>query len=268
MRELSVEEIKTVQYEILKETARFCDANGLQYFLSGGTLLGAARHKGFIPWDDDIDIEMPRPDYNRLLELSGGRLGEFYTVSVFENNPAHSRLFMRVMDDRTIYAHKYYRKRYRAGLGIDVFPMDGAPEDPQECKAYFHKVRRLKKAFALSQSAPFRSTDPVRALAKTFASVPARIKGRERLYQDIMKIVEEYPYERSSRVGITTGVYLEKEIHPKEDWFPAREIQFEEEFFHAPACYEQYLKQLYGNYMELPKEEDRVRKHAFSVYWK
>lgn len=268
MRELSVEEIKNVQYEILKKTAEFCDANGLQYFLSGGTLLGAVRHQGFIPWDDDIDIEMPRPDYNRLLELSGGRLGEFYEVTVFENNPSHARLFMRITDSRTIYEHKYYQKKYRVGLGIDVFPMDGIPEDPADYEEYFRSIRRLKKEFALSQSAPFKSTDPFRALVKTLASIPARIKGRERLYREIMKRVEQYPYENSSCVGITTGVYLEKEIHPKEDWLPVKEVRFEGESFHAPACYENYLRQLYGNYMELPKEEDRIRRHAFLVYWK
>lgn len=267
MREAGFEEIRAIQYEILKAVAAYCDDKRLEYFLTGGTLLGAVRHQGFIPWDDDIDIAMPRPDYNKLLE-AGGALGGHYEINVFENNPAHSRLFMRVTDNRTVYAHAYYQKRYRTGLGIDVFPMDGVPEDAAQRRAYFRDIRRLKKEFALSQSAPFKSTDPLRAVVKTAASIPARCRGRKRLYQSIQKRVAQYPYETCAHVGITTGVYLEKEILEKEELFPAASLRFEGEVFRAPACYDKYLRQLYGDYRKLPKEEDRKRKHAFKVYWK
>ena len=199
MKQAGFDEIRSIQFEILKAVAEFCDANGVQYFLTGGTLLGAVRHQGFIPWDDDIDIAMPRPDYNRFLTLSQGRLGSRYDVSVLENNPAHSRLFMRVMDNRTLYVHKYYRRKYRTGLGIDVFPMDGIPEKKEECEAYFRAIRKLNRQFALAQSTPFKSTNFVRAVFKTAAMIPASVRGRERPYQKIMRLVSEYPYEESRR---------------------------------------------------------------------
>lgn len=268
MKQAGFDEIRSIQFEILKAVAEFCDANGVQYFLTGGTLLGAVRHQGFIPWDDDIDIAMPRPDYNRFLTLSQGRLGSRYDVSVLENNPAHSRLFMRVMDNRTLYVHKYYRRKYRTGLGIDVFPMDGVPERKEECEAYFREIRKLNRQFALAQSAPFKSTNFVRAVFKTAAMIPASVMGRERPYRKIMRLVSEYPYEASRRVGITTGVYFEKEILEKADIYPAADLPFEGHMFHVPACYEMYLTQLYGDYRKLPGVEDQKPKHAFSVYWK
>lgn len=268
MREAEFEEIRSIQYEILKAVAQFCDMHHIIYFLTGGTLLGAVRHQGFIPWDDDVDIAMPRPDYNRLLQESGGHLGEFYDISVFENNPAHARLFMRIVDNRTIYEHRFYQKRYRMGLGIDVFPMDGVPEDAMQAERYFSDIRRWKKQFSLSQSVMLRSTSPARAVLKTAASIPARIIGREKLYRKIMMRVAEYPYEESRKIGITTGVYLNKEVLSKEELFPVAELPFEDGLFHAPACYDKYLRQLYGDYMQLPKEEARKRSHAFSVYWK
>ena len=268
MRKAGFEEIRTIQYGILKETARYCDANNIRYFLTGGTLLGAVRHRGFIPWDDDIDIAVPRPDYERLRTLNGGKISEFYEISAFENNPAHARAFLRIVDNRTVYEHEYYQKKYRASLGIDVFPMDGTPEDGAECARYFKRMKRLIRQFTLSQSAPFKSTGLLRALEKTAASIPARIRGRERIYRELMRRVAEYPYETSRFVGITTGVYLEKEVLLKDELFPAADLSFENGVFHAPACYEKYLRQLYGDYMRLPKEEDRKPGHLFSVYWK
>lgn len=268
MKKAGFQEIRTIQYEILKAAAEYCDANGITYFLTGGTLLGAVRHQGYIPWDDDIDIAVPRPDYERLLALNGGKLGKYYEVSAFENNPAHSRPFLRIVDNRTVYEHKYYAEKYRSSLGIDVFPMDGAPENDREYQLYFKNMRRLTKQLALSQAAWFKSTNPFRAIAKTFAGIPARIRGREKIYREIIQRVEEYPYEKSRRVGITTGVYLEKEVLLKEELFPVVELPFEGRMFHAPACYKKYLRQLYGDYMQLPKEEDRKPGHAFSVYWK
>lgn len=268
MKEAGFDEIREIQYEILKVTAEFCDANEIQYFLTGGTLLGAVRHQGFIPWDDDIDIAMPRPDYNRFLEKSGGHLGKYYDVIVPENHPAHARVFMRVVDNRTLCVHKYYRKKYRTGLGIDVFPMDGVPEEEAEYQEYFQTMRRLKKQFDLAQAAPFKSTGLLRMLAKTAAIIPAAVIGREKPYRKIMETAAKYPYEKSRRVGITTGFYFEKEVLVKKELYPAVDLPFEESTFHAPACYDKYLRQLYGDYMQLPKEEERKPGHAFKVYWR
>lgn len=264
----SIEEIRLIQFEILKEVADYCDKNHLRYYLTGGTLLGAVRHKGFIPWDDDIDIAMPRPDYEKFTELTQGNLTDNFEVNVFENKGNHSRLFMRVVDNRTIYEHRYYSKKFRSALGIDVFPIDGVPHDKEDYTMYFRYIRYWKKQFALSQSAAFRSTNFLRGVVKTFASIPAKMVGRKRIYNKIQKKVRQYPFLTSENIGITTGVYLEKEICSKIEFLSVVDLEFENRVFHAPACYDKYLRQLYGDYMKLPKEQDRTRGHAFDVYWK
>lgn len=263
-----IRQICEIQYELLKKFADYCDAHQLRYNLTGGTLLGAVRHKGFIPWDDDVDVAMPRPDYERFLKISGGKLDEYTEVSVFENNVHHSRLFMRVVDNRTLYRHKYYQSQYEHHLGIDVFPIDGVPSNKKERKKYFRQIAFWKQMFSLSQSAWGKSTNPFRAVAKTLASIPARIMGRNYIYQKVMKIVEKYPFEDSQLIGITTGVYLEKEVCKKTDFYPECEVEFEECKFKAPGCIDKYLKGLYGDYMQLPPEEKRIRKHSFEVYRK
>lgn len=268
MIEAEFEEIRHIQYEILKSTAAYCDSHNLRYILTGGTLLGAVRHQGFIPWDDDIDIAMPRPDYEKLIAKSGGHLDSYYDLNVFENNPYHARLFMRIVDNRTVYLHEYYEKKYASGLGIDVFPVDGVPVEPKIQADYFRKIRYYKKLFALSQSALWKSTNPVKALGKTMISIPAHIVGRSHYYKKILTLVEQYPFDQCDMAGITIGVYLEKEICIKSQLFETTELTFEDRKFHAPICYDKYLRQLYGDYMILPPKKNRVRGHSFKVYLK
>lgn len=263
-----VKEIIGIQVDILKAFADYCDAHDIRYYLTGGTLLGAIRHKGVIPWDDDVDVMMPRTDYNKLLEVSKGKISQYYSVSVLENNKAHSRLFMRIVDDRVTYCHQYYQDKYHMGFGIDVFPIDDIPEDEAQRNKYFRKIRFWKKQFSLAQSAWFKSTSKSRAIAKAFASIPARIMGRDFAYKKVMSVVKKYENPDSKYVGISTGVYLEKEVSKREEFLPYVEVEFEGRMYHAPQCYDKYLKQLYGDYMQLPPEEDRKRKHAFDLYWK
>ncbi|MCR5271618.1 MAG: LicD family protein [Lachnospiraceae bacterium] len=263
---LSLEEIKRIQFDILKETAGFCDENNLRYYLTGGTLLGAVRHKGFIPWDDDVDIQMPRPDFERMKKIfSEGACGR-YSLVTFENSPSHARMFARMVDRDIIYDNRFFEKKYISNMGIDIFPMDGAPPEGPEREEYFKKAKYIQNHFLWSQAKAFTGANPIRAVAKTFAMIPAKLVGRDKYYRQMTELVRQYPYESSNEVGILTAVYMEKEILKKEAYEDTCEVEFEGSMFHATAEWDRYLTNLYGDYMSLPPEKERKRKHGYEAY--
>ena len=127
VKELTIEELKAVELNILKDVAKFCEKHDIKYFLCGGTLLGAIRHKGFIPWDDDIDIAMPREDYERFFKLYNSSNTRYHADSL-ENNPNWHMSFGRVGDTATVlYEHTLKEKYKEYHAFIDVFPVDGIP---------------------------------------------------------------------------------------------------------------------------------------------
>ena len=132
MKRISFEEAKRVELDILLHVAKFCDEHGLRYFLAYGTLIGAVRHKGFIPWDDDIDIQMPREDYEKLLELyPKENTDEKYFLLAPEMKGAHHP-YAKIIDTRTVKKELGAKKNNPLGVDIDVFPLDGQPDGDKE----------------------------------------------------------------------------------------------------------------------------------------
>ena len=144
MRIITSEELRKIQLDLLQKTADFCESNGLRYFLCGGTLIGAVRHKGYIPWDDDIDIAMPRSDYEKFISIFN-RPQNYYQVMSFETNPDYAYAFAKVYDNRTILKELHYKGTI--GAYIDVFPADAVKDAAQIRKIMLlHKVLNTKRA--------------------------------------------------------------------------------------------------------------------------
>ena len=138
MRKISDEDMKALALTMLKDVAKFCDDHNIKYYLCGGTLLGAVRHKGFIPWDDDIDIMMPRPDYLRFLELYNGT-NPRYVVKGIENDDRYWRPFAKVFDLHTELDEPIYNvKGLTNHVFLDVFPVDVIPDDT------FTRIKRFR----------------------------------------------------------------------------------------------------------------------------
>ena len=145
MKAISLDELKSIQLDLLQKTADFCENNGLRYFLCGGTLLGAIRHKGYIPWDDDIDIAMPRQDYDRFVKIFN-HPENYYQVVNLETNAEYAYAFAKVYDNRTILKELHYPGD-TFGVYIDILPADGVKDAAQIKKIMLlHKILNTKRA--------------------------------------------------------------------------------------------------------------------------
>lgn len=278
---ITEEELKKIELDILKDVSLFCEENEIRYYLCGGTLLGAIRHEGFIPWDDDIDLIMPRPDYMKFLKLYNSRNSIYRCNSIF-NKPDWYSSFAEVEDTRTIRRYKGFSKKENYGVSIDIFPMDGAPVSESE-RRRFWKVSNLMARIAtlswqsFSVSRHFNDQNVkmplLRTLIRTF--IKFSVIPIARLFRpfDFNRKVNlrgmRYDVDHSEFIGVSVFPhYGYRECIHAEGFLKSKKRKFEGELFNTPAEYKEYLTNLYGNYMKLPPEKNRVTHHDFEAYWK
>lgn len=269
MKYLTLKEMQQVSYELLMEFDRVCKDNDLRYDLCGGTLLGAIRHQGFIPWDDDIDISMPRPDYERLLalyrenqlDLAHGRS----VVSCRDNTfPRHYARYVRHDVKRDSFYADDSDCQY---IGIDIFPMDGVPSDEGTFGRQVAHIEKLRRLLLLSTSRPGTSSrGHAIALLKNLVRPIAKAFGPFRIARRLERICMRVPFEDAAYVGGITGMYGKRERMLKEVMLPQAEFEFEGHFFPSYKNYDIYLTNLYGSYLTLPPEDQRVP-HGDKGYW-
>lgn len=248
MLRLTTDECKKISLDILIDVANFCEKNKITYFLACGTLLGAIRHKGYIPWDDDIDIMMPRPDYNRFINEYNGKYriskpneGRFYYTKVYDNNTVK-------------YEEDVDKKKYKPiGVDIDIFPLDGIVNDKKIIEKLYRKACFLEMILRLSNQPIFYRKNPLKAIPR----IVARMIGSRKIIKLIEKNAQTYDYDTSSYVirmrrstNGFTGAH-KKEIYDK------TYAEFENHTFAIPKGYDEWLKTFYGDYMKLPQENDR-----------
>ena len=270
MKLITLNEIKNIELDILKDVAKFCDLNNIQYYLAYGTLLGAIRHKGFIPWDDDIDIIMPRPDYIKFIENYPNNANKNYILTSIYNNDDHLYTFTKVYDSRTekIEEGLSYNNNNVGGVEIDIFPMDGVPEDINESNKFFDKQKKWFKYYSFSISKFKKSRDPIRTIFKFIIFTITKVIGKERFIKIINKRAMKNKFEESKYVASSCVPYYgNKERICKSNYIGQIKIEFEGEFFNAPNGYDEYLSNIYGNYMRLPPIEQRITHHKYQVFW-
>lgn len=272
-RLMTLKELQQVETEMLQAFHDFCEEHGLRYYLGGGTALGAIRHNGFIPWDDDIDVNMPRPDYMKFLELcKNGWLDTIHKIDSRFVDPDCPSSITRIYDSRTEVNFDNFRIPYKIGCWIDIFCIDGLESDKKKQIRHFKQMRIALDLFicCLTKFGGKRRSKLVTVLQ--YGLVPVlpliRLVGYKK-YLDIMeKIAMRFPYETSEYVGVLEGRAEEKEAMKKSDMEPAKLVDFDGHKFYISANYDEYLKNLYGDYMKLPPEEDRVSRHEINIYWK
>lgn len=263
MEKMNYLEVQDCCYEMMKFFDDFTKKNDITYYMAGGTLLGAVRHGGFIPWDDDVDLMMPRKEYERLISLfKDGR----YALLSCENNRNYQTPFARLWDTETVLVRERYADA-PFGAFLDIFPIDGYPSGDLAAKIHGYRLKWKRTKISAKTKQFFLPDERFVPVKKIMKKV---LTGSGNDYcLKINKFAKKYPFETSEYAGVTTtAVHIFKERNPKEIfrdtvYFPFRELQLP-----APSGYDVYLKHLYGDYMQLPPEEKRISEHDYEIYRK
>ena len=265
---LSLGEIRQIELQILREIDRFCSSRGIRYSLAFGTLLGAIRHGGYIPWDDDIDIMMTRENYNKFRREYSSK--DYPFIDILTNNH-HPVPLGKVYDAKTFFFYKGNIKR-EYGVFVDVFPIDNMPDNIEVRRRWIKKVNRLiflngikcNSWSVLLNSKHGVFTKVVRGCLKIFTNTNWIHRKLEALYTRYNN--EDTKYMGAAMI-FNNNKGLER-VYPKQCFQNYRKIQFENEEFCAIQDYHTFLTIRYDNYMELPPIEDRVYKHGIIAYYK
>ena len=244
--------IHAIDLELLCAFDKMCRDAGLVYSLAGGTLLGAVRHKGFIPWDDDADLFMLRPDYEKFLKIYSGKIlvNEHYSL-VHIDNEAPGIPFARLVDNRTKVVHP--RNKQLNKVWIDILPLDGIPKTKDERRFLVKRLRKLRLYRLRANAQPFTGKTRLRAILKTPVAYLMRKLGiRKFIIRKIIKESQAVPYETVERVGELVAQAKVKGTVCKETFKEYVLLDFEDKQFMAMPDYKRYLKECYGDYMKLP----------------
>lgn len=270
--EVSLEDMKKLELAILKEVDSICRANNFRYSIIGGTLLGAVRHHGFIPWDDDVDLVMPRPDFDRLVAYCKKNKTNF-ELKCIQTDHRYGSLHAKACDRSTILVDENVGNRWNCEFGvfIDIFPLDGLGNTREKALKNFRKgTFKRELLVAANWKKYFRSRthawyyEPVR-----FGMyVISRKVSNYKLITDIEKELRKIPFDLVKYCAPMSGSYREREIMPTKFYNNTIELEFEDTKFLAIRDYDKYLSSVYGNYMELPPVEKRKTHHTFTPYWK
>ena len=258
MDDITLKKLHEVEIEILDEIVRICNENNLDYFLIGGTLLGAVRHKGFIPWDDDLDIAMPRQDYEKFLQLAKTELNSIYMIDNKNYNKDYYLNFTKIRKKNTIFEQDF-QINYNAPKGnwVDIFPLDKWKKENgilQNLKVRFIKMLR---SIAHYKSGIILGNNKVKLkkiIGFLFKPIPTYyiMNIADNLMKSNMKKNTKY------FINISSQYDFKKQTILKEKFFPVKELEFEGNLYKVPGDYEYWLERIYGDYMKLPPVEDRI----------
>ena len=259
MREMTREELKEKQLNILDVVHKFCEENGISYWLDCGTLLGAIRHKGFIPWDDDIDIGMLRQDYDKFTAIFNSFSDRYKVINIDVDRNFYCA-FSKVVDKSTRLI-EFDRDFF---VNIDVFVYDNAPDDDDALRIQYDNRDKLYGWYILQNKQKFNSKNCIEKYAKKLFLRCLRILPNAFFIRKIIANSQKYASDKTKRVGNFMSI---ARIACDKDVFTSFvDVEFEGRKYKAPVGYDKWLKAFYKNYMELPPVEKRISTHRFVAY--
>jgi lipopolysaccharide cholinephosphotransferase len=269
---MTLDEQKKVMLNILVEFAKFCDEHNLMYYLDAGTLIGAVRHKGFIPWDDDIDINMPQLDYHKFIHIMSEcdyRLNEYLKV---EMPSEHLYPYIKISDTRTTLVEFPESNPMEVAVYMDVFPKYGIKDKSWSSKMVCEVCRYLNLVHWFNHYSVDAWQKPGNSIIKKlFAKTMKAITWNKAWASDFQELImtryaKRHPLELCQYVTTLTNGEFHK-LAPKECFDGFQWLEFEGLKFKGPKDFDTYLHCLYkGDYMQLPPEDKRVY-HTTKVYW-
>ena len=267
-RKVGIGEIHEITLDLMDQFHLLCETHGLTYYLNYGTLLGAVRHKGFIPWDDDFDVMMPRADYDKLLALLENKHEGRYRLITRGNTQYYYNAIARFCDMKYVYQTELDVKQYEQGIFIDVYPLDSCGKTAEETEEVHLPVRKLNAKYIM-----YCNKTSLSSKARTLMRIPyyywLHLRYGKHFGQKIEKMTEDIIYSSFSRETDLVGIYWESKdfrLIPRKWLEPRVLLPFEDRQYYAPAGYDDFLKLQYGDYMTPPPESERIATHNYSIY--
>lgn len=262
MRLMSQNEIQSMCVALLSEFDRLCQKHNLKYSLAYGTLLGAIRHKGFIPWDDDIDVVMPRDDYNKFIALFDQN--EKYSIIYHTKNNGYYYPYMKMFSKDTIVLEHGKKINADFGIFIDIFPLDYCGHSKKSAIRVKDKLKNMEKYLLISMEDNSRNL----SFGKRIYHKLIRIFPGNLYYQRLNRILNSFCYNEGILVNLVWGYDSKREVGAFTNLEETVKVSFENKEFNAIKDYDHFLKHIYNDYMKLPPKEKQVTHHDFDAYWK
>lgn len=262
MKTIDTKKLKQIQVELLNSVADFCENNHIEYFLAYGTLIGAVRHKGFIPWDDDIDLVMKREDYEKFINTFNNHYKD-YKVYTCKNTSWYPFPYAKISNLNTVLKEENDNMTGEIGVNIDLFPLDFLPKDRKILKKIKFQYNMLMlKSIRINKE---------RSLAKNTVLRTSKVLFKGKSANSIANQIDQMAkdsYEKTDVIG--NMVFTEKATdYAQASAFKSSEnAEFEGRMYSIPKGYHEWLTNFYGDYMALPPEESQVTHHNFVAYEK
>lgn len=262
---ITLRKVQLVQLEIAKEIDRICKKNNIKYFLIGGSLLGAIRHQGFIPWDDDLDVGMLRDDYEKFLKVAGDELQEKYKIIDWKSDGDYPHPMGKVIKRGTVYKESKRNDSGDQGIWVDVFPYDNVENNLHLFKRRIFKLKVLRSLIRAKCDYQTWQSDKKIIISKYIKNIPFRIAA---MFLEKNKLIKKYEYISEMSNDKNSTKVFENGTENYIDWCFEKEyfmdlikMDFEDCKLCVPKQYHAYLSLAYGDYMKLPPVQERENKH-------
>ncbi len=259
------DEAKRLMLDILIKFADYCEKKHLRYYLAAGTLLGAIRHGGYIPWDNDVDVWMPRPDYEKFCrEVKTEKIASY--IECLHYREMRTFPFAKLIDGRTTLKEHFLVTENSLGIYIDIFPLDGLPIEEEKRSRIERQAKIYIKLHAFANYRFGTGANLLMKIVKVLLYPLSKLVSNNWVCKRLNHLCEDYDYDKSQWIGTVVWGPGEKDFFPRE-WFVADKAIFEGHEFTIPGGYDSVLKKKYGDYMALPPESDRIV-HCYEAGWK
>jgi len=264
-KEIALNELKSIQLDLLRELHGYCEKHGLVYYLAYGTLIGALRHNGYIPWDDDIDVMMPRADYDRLIKAFNQGSGPIKVIS-YETDSDYYLPFAKLVHTDTVMQEQVNNDK-QIGVYIDIFPLDNLSDDHEDAVRRMDRAGRFNYMVSLKNIKKSSSRKFYKNAILVVGSFILRAVSLRTLFEKMKSVTVS---KETAYIGVVTGISKGGPSRVfKKEWFSSRTLHdFEQEQFYVPCGGDAFLRNLYGDYMKLPPKEQQKSHHVFEAWWK